>query len=146
MDPIQKNVTVELRTIIDDHGQMEYNKQKQSGKFYRKNDMNVLTFDEEIEDQATIKNLITIQKDKVSIKRTGLISMNQQFRHKQLTENVYKHPHGTIHMETFTDNIRYKANRNDTGGKLTMTYRVKLNGQEERKHKLELIFSEEDLA
>lgn len=146
MSPVQKNVTVELQTIIDDHGQMEYNKQKQRGKFYQKGQLHVLTFDEKTEDQSIIKNLITIHKHKVSIKRSGPISMNQQFVLKQVTENVYKHPLGLIHMETFTDELIYKEHPNQTGGELIMEYRVKMNGQEERKHKLELTFSEEDSA
>jgi len=47
-------------------------------------------------------------------------------------------------METFTESISHKAQPTDAGGHLTIYYRVKLNGQEERKHKLELIYSEED--
>jgi len=146
MDPIQKNVKVELRTIIDDRGQMEYNKQKQQGTFYQKNQLHVLTFDEKTEDQSIIKNFITIQKQKVTIKRSGPISMNQQFKRKQVTENVYRHSLGLIRMETFTDQLIYKAYEEQTGGELTIVYRQKMNGQEERKHKLELTFIEEDSA
>lgn len=146
MAPMQKNVTVELQTIIDDHGQMEYNKQKQRGKFYQKDHLHVLMFDEKTEDQSIIKNLITIHKQRVTIKRTGPVSMNQHFRLDQATENVYKHPLGVIHMETFTDRLAYKRDKDENGGELIIEYRLKMNGQEERKHKLELIFTEEDSA
>jgi len=146
MSPIQKNVKVELRTIIDDRGQMEYNQQKQHGTYYQRGPLHVLTFDEKTEDQSIIKNFITIHEHKVTIKRSGPVSMNQQFKRRQLTENVYRHSFGLIRMETFTDQLIYKERQENGGGELTIVYRQKMNGQEERKHKLKLTFSEEDSA
>ncbi|MFD1036893.1 DUF1934 domain-containing protein [Virgibacillus byunsanensis] len=134
----QANVQIELKTAIEDDGQLEHSTIKQSGNFYHKNNIDVLTFKEDMEG-LIIRNMITIQKDKVSIKRTGSISMNQQFRVNQLTENVYQHPHGNIHMETFTKDMEYLPDN----GLLTVNYIVKLNGQEERKHQLVLSFTEE---
>ncbi|MFC3039644.1 DUF1934 domain-containing protein [Virgibacillus xinjiangensis] len=139
-----KEVSVELRTIIDDNGQMEYNTVKQPGKFYRKGKLDVITFEEKTEDQAVTDNLITIQPEKVTIKRTGLVKMNQKFTANGTTENLYHHPHGKIHMETYTNNIFYQSVEDEDAGYLKISYHVKLNGQEERKHQLELIITEEE--
>ncbi|MFC2948942.1 DUF1934 domain-containing protein [Virgibacillus sediminis] len=139
-----KQVAVELRTIIDDNGQMEYNTVKQPGKFYQKGKLDVLTFEEELEGQGVTDNLITIQSDKVTIKRTGLVKMNQKFTENGTTENLYHHPHGKIHMETYTNSIFYQSVDEADTGYLKISYHVKLNGQEERKHQLELIITEEE--
>ncbi|GAB3048066.1 YwiB family protein [Virgibacillus ainsalahensis] len=143
MGSLQKNVSVELRTIIDDNGQMEYSTVKERGEFYQRGKRDVVIFEEKIDEQAVTDNLITIQPEKVSIKRTGMVSMNQQFNTNRTTENVYHHPHGTIHMETRTDDIFYQSIKKAEKGYLKISYHVKLNGQEERKHQLELIITEE---
>ncbi|PAV31394.1 hypothetical protein CIL05_01695 [Virgibacillus profundi] len=143
MDTYKKSVAIELRTTIDDNGQMEYNTIKQSGDFYKKNHLDVLTYEEKMEDNSTIKNLITIQTDRVSIKRSGNVTMNQKFRKNHTTENVFQHPHGNIHMETYTNSISYQSMNENDQGKLTISYTVKLNGQEERKHELVLTYTEE---
>ena len=144
MDTIQKNVNIQLHTIIDDDGQKEYNDQKQSGNYFRKKDLDVLIFEEKLDDGAIIKNLITIQQHKVSINRSGAVMMNQKFKAERLTENIYHHAHGKIHMETFTNSIDYSQSEASIEGSLTIHYTVKLNGQDERKHTLKLTYKEEE--
>ncbi|MBY7144766.1 DUF1934 domain-containing protein [Virgibacillus sp. NKC19-3] len=146
MDALQKQVLIELCTTIDDNGEMEYNTLTLSGTLFKRKELDVITYEEETEDNATTKNLITIQAGKVNIKRTGAISMNQQFRTHQTTENVLKHPYGTIHMETYTNAITYQPLDEKDIGKLVISYTVKLNGQEERKHELTLTLKEEGLV
>src|SRR5690625_8006683 len=105
MEPTNKQVMIELHTTIDDNGQMEYNTIRQIGNFYKKKQMDVLTFEAETDDKTTIRNFITIQPDKVTIKRSGDVAMNQQFRTQSTTENVFRHQYGTMHMETVTEYI-----------------------------------------
>ncbi|CDQ38267.1 MULTISPECIES: YwiB family protein [Virgibacillus] len=136
-------VVIELSTIIDDNGQMEYNKIQETGFLYKKGNLDVLTFEEIADDQTMIKNLITIQSNRVNIKRSGNISMNQQFQEKQTTENVVKHPYGSIHMETFTQSISYHPLQKAKSGSLTIAYTVRLNGQEERHQKIDLMMKED---
>ena len=144
MDSFQKRVNIKLRTVIEDNGQKEYNDQIHSGNYFRKKDLDVLIFEEKLDDGSIIKNLMTIQKQKVSINRSGAIIMNQKFKANQLTENIYHHAHGKIHMETFTETIAYKVASDSVEGHLTINYNVQLNGQDKRKHKLELIYKEEE--
>lgn len=143
MEPTHKQVMIELHTTIDDNGQMEYNTINQIGKFYKKNHMDVLTFEEQTEAKTVIGNLITIQPDKVTIKRSGDVAMNQQFRTKRTTENVFRHPYGTMHMETYTETLTYQSIQSDAPGQLKISYTVKLNGEEERNHLLTLTYKEE---
>lgn len=138
MDENAKQVAVELKTVIDDNGEMEYNTVREIGQYYRRGKVDVLTYNETTEDGSAIHNMLTIHTDKVSVKRTGPISMHQQFREQKTSENVYQHPHGNIHMETFTHSIGYQRLSDKQNGRLTIDYTVKLNGQDERKHQLAL--------
>lgn len=140
----KRHVVIHLDTAIDDHGEMEYTTVKQTGQFFHKNGVDVLIYQEELEEGATIRNLMTIRPEKVNIKRSGLITMNQQFHLNRKTETYYQHPHGKLHMETFTHSITYQSMKTSNQGQLTIVYTVKLNGIEERKHLLELTYHEED--
>ncbi|MBP2076258.1 DUF1934 domain-containing protein [Oceanobacillus polygoni] len=144
MDAPQKRLTITLETTINDDGQLERTKQSHQGDFFQKNNMDVLIFEETLEDGSTIKNLLTIHPHKVSINRSGAVKMNQKFQADQITENIYHHPHGKIHMETYTEVIVYKKASNGTEGTLTIHYTVKLNGQDKRKHTLKLAYQEEE--
>lgn len=139
----KKKITVTLKTTIDDGDLREYNKVSEIGDLFLNEKRNVITFMEKTEDSGEIKNFITIQKDRVTVKRSGYVTMNQIFQENRTTENVYRHPHGVFHMETFTRNIDYRISSDNTKGQLSIDYTVKLNGQEERNHKLELIYAEE---
>ncbi|MGX9933523.1 DUF1934 domain-containing protein [Virgibacillus salarius] len=143
---LHTQVAIELCTTIDDNGQMEYNKIQQNGFLYKKGSLDVLTFEEMADDNSVIKNLITIQSDRVNIKRSGNVTMNQQFQERQTTENVLKHPYGSIHMETFTQSILYSPLKAREDGSLHIAYTVKLNGQEERQHKIDVTIKEEDMT
>lgn len=137
-----KQVMIKLDTSIDDNGNIENNHVKQTGQLFNRNDIDVLIYEEELEEGAIIKNLVTIQAEKVNIKRSGIITMNQQFLVDQITESNYEHPHGTFHMETFTHSITYESIKTHEQGRLMIDYTVKLNGMDERKHILELIYKE----
>ncbi|MBC5635599.1 DUF1934 domain-containing protein [Ornithinibacillus sp. BX22] len=141
---MKNQVTIHLHTVIEDNGLKETSTVKQIGNFYQKNNMDVLAFEEKVEGDHAIKSMITIQPGKVNIKRSGIVSMNQQFRSEKVTENVYNHPHGHIHMETFTKSIDYQALSGEQAGHLKVEYTVKLNGQDERNHTLTLTFNKEE--
>ncbi|GGB34957.1 DUF1934 family protein [Virgibacillus dakarensis] len=145
MEIEQTRVAVEFCMTIEDNGQLEETKAEATGVLYKKGQMDVLTYNEHTEDNDIIKNLLTIQPEKVSIKRTGPVQMHQQLRLKQPSENLFHHAHGTIHMETFTDRINYQPLSTTSQGKLAIDYHVRLNGQQiARKHQLTLTLKEEE--
>lgn len=141
---MSQEIWIELHTTIEDDGNKEYHVTTQSGKLYQRENMYVLLFEEQLEQNGTVKNLITIQPDKgyVSIKRSGMVSMNQKFIKNQSTENVFQHPHGNLHMETFTKSIDYQLSNTKQLSRLDIDYTVQLNGQKERNHQLSLIYKE----
>src|SRR5699024_2964119 len=94
------------------------------------------TFSETNENNEQTDSLITIHADRVSVKRSGVVSMLQKFRMGQITENVYRHQFGTIHMETQTEQILYEPPIGEEEGKLFISYTTSLNGDIPRKHRL----------
>lgn len=142
----KQRVSIKLTTTIDDQGEIEYNTMKESGHFYSKGKIDVLIYEEEIEKGAIVRNLITIQPTKVTIKRTGIVEMNQSFILGKITESHFQHPHGAFHMETDTKSFTYDSLTEAEAGRLFIAYTVKLNGMQERKHVLELTYQKEDEA
>lgn len=141
MQQNSERVNITLKTMIYDVDSEEQETQEQSfaGEWTKKGNIDVLRYEEVIEEAGTIQNMITIRPERVSIRRTGAIQMNQQFQLGQKTENIYQHMHGNIHMETFAESISFTE---DTMPRvLEMYYTMKLNGQLERKHQLRLQFS-----
>ncbi|MCT1901223.1 DUF1934 domain-containing protein [Oceanobacillus sojae] len=141
MQQNSEHVDITLETMIFDldSGDQETQEQTFTGEWTKKGDIDVLRYKEVIEEAGIIQNMIMIRPERVSIKRTGAIQMNQQFQLGQKTENIYQHMHGNIHMETFVESITFTE---DTMPRmLEMNYTMKLNGQIERKHQLKLQFS-----
>lgn len=141
MQQKSEDVNITLKTVIYDldSGEQETQKQSFMGEWTKKGSIDVLKYEEVNEEVGTIQNMIMIRPERVSIKRTGVIQMNQQFQLGQKTENIYQHMHGNMHMETFTELISFTE---DTMPRvLDMNYTMKLNEQLERKHQLKLQFS-----
>lgn len=138
----KKNVKVELRTVIDDNGEKELSVIKQSGKYFKKNNLEVITYLDKT-DFGEVNNLITIQDDKINIKRSGKIKMNQQFIAGKITECLYRHPYGTFHFEIYTISITCETLEDGLDGKVIIEYEAKINGQQTRHHHLTLIYGGE---
>lgn len=138
----RRPVRIQLDTLIRDEHVMDRITNSFKGTCIENKGMQVLTYREKLEDGHYVDTFMTITDEKVNVKRTGAISMNQAFVENQPTECMYTHPHGTMHMETFTKEHTHE--RTKTGGKILLIYNVKLNGQEERHHELELTYDEEE--
>lgn len=141
MKPTKYPVAIKMITEIRDLGAKDVTVVEETGSYIQKGQTTVLTFSEQQEDDE-IHSLITIHPDKVSVKRTGSVDMHQQFKKKQVTENVYRHAYGTIHMETHTDQITYQEPTNGKNGRLFISYTTKLNGEGNRRHRLTIHFKE----
>lgn len=140
----RKNIIVELRTEIDDEGDKERSIIKQIGKYAKKDKLEVISFTEDIEDFGKVNNLITIQSNKVNIKRSGTITMNQQFIEGKRTECFYRHPYGSFLLEMETRSITHKPLVNGEKGSVMMEYKATVNEGQRRHHKLELTYMEEE--
>lgn len=146
MEQIKKRVTIKLNTIIEDNGQKEYYKTNEIGTYVTKGNISVLAFDETIENNENVHNVITIHPNKVTIKRTGAISMTQQFRINQKTESQLTHSFGRMGLETTTKKLKFELLPDQKKGKLVIYYSLKINGQTKRNHQLKLYFKEEEAS
>ncbi|MDL4839094.1 DUF1934 domain-containing protein [Aquibacillus rhizosphaerae] len=144
MVPNQIPVKVKLVTEIRDLGAKDITVVEEDGMFIQKGQTSVLRYVEHNDNGEDVNSLITIHPDKVSVKRTGPVDMLQQFRKKQMTENVYRHAYGTIHMETHTDQITYQQPVDGKSGRLFISYTTKLNGEGERRHRLTITIQEDN--
>jgi len=140
----KRRVTIELRSVIDDAGEKELHIVKQKGYYFKRGHIEVLTYDEKVENDEEISNLITITPNKVNINRSGAFTMNQQFLLGKKTECLYQHPYGNIHMEIKTSSITYNSISNHRDGQLVIIYEATLNGQQMRNHHITLTYSEGD--
>ncbi|MBU5267956.1 DUF1934 domain-containing protein [Virgibacillus proomii] len=139
-------VIIKLYTTIEENGEKEYHNIEQRGTFYRRGHIDVLMYEEAGEEMSTVSNLLTIQPNKVNLKRSGNVKMNQQFLLNKKTENIVKHPYGSLHMETFTTKIVYEPIQPAKVGSLHIAYKIKLNDQHTRRQQIDLIIKKEDKA
>src|SRR5690625_7149232 len=109
MNVKRKNVNVELRTVIEDDGDKELVIVKQKGKYYKRNNLEVVTYTEEMDEGEDVENMISIHTDKINIKRSDAISMNQIFIKGRVTDSLYQHQHGNINMTITTISISYES-------------------------------------
>ena len=140
----QQLVTIQLRSTIEDEEETAIHTTEHKGRYYHKDHVDILIFEEYLEGEK-VNNLITIHTDKVNIKRSGVIGMNQRFEVNQTTESYYQHQFGQFHMETHTESIEYQSLHMYDIGKLMIVYTVTLNGEIERNHVLELTYYEEGI-
>lgn len=136
-------VRITLKTVISDENEQEIIKSNHVGKYYQQGNFHVLFYEDEVAPGMTVRNQITIQPTKVTIKRSGSVTMTQQFIHQKKTEGVYEHAHGNIHMETFTNALKFFHLAKENQGDLQIKYTVKLNGMEKRNHELKLTYQKE---
>lgn len=144
MDAGKQRIYISFAMKIDDGGEMEYNTVKETGYLFQKKDMDVIMYQEEIAEGITVQNMITIYLSRVTIKRSGPIEMKQRFLPHKKTEDVYKHPHGNMHMETYTHTLTYDKADESHKGKLSIRYDVQLNQTEKRDHELTLTYEKRD--
>ncbi|ENH96295.1 hypothetical protein J416_11607 [Gracilibacillus halophilus YIM-C55.5] len=130
--PIQLKMTTEIQDEFD----RDVTVVEEKGHLMENGQTTILTFQETNENNEPIDSFITIQPESISVKRSGAVSMHQKFRTQQKTENMYRHQFGSLHMETYTDQIRYQPPTEETKGELYIQYTTSLNGQPPRAHQL----------
>jgi len=142
----EKIVEIELRTVIDRNGEKEMSIVKQTGEYMRKRSIEIITFTEKRADIGNIRNYITIQDHKVTIKRSGAISMNQQFEVGKRSESLYRHPYGSLHFNIKTQSLDIHRKEEKNPGEIVITYDAIINGIEEQHHHLTLTYMEENVS
>lgn len=139
----RKPIEVELRTVIDRNGEKEMSIIKQTGEYVRKNDIEIITFVENRDDIGNVRNYITIQNNKVTIRRSGAISMSHQFEVGKKSESLYRHPYGSLHFMITTKSLKCTQLKRGKKGEIIIIYDALINGIEDQEHHLTLTYMEE---
>ena len=138
------SVKVSLKTIIHDPNEREQIDVVANGRLSKKDDTYVLQFNETTEDGNSVRNMVTISKNKISIKRSGYVRMNQIFREQMMTESTYYHPFGMMRMETTTERMDVHVSEDGKKGNIHISYLLSLNEQEPQKHEMALTFERKE--
>ncbi|BAM48204.1 DUF1934 domain-containing protein [Amphibacillus xylanus] len=137
-------VKINLQTEIDDGHDCQQTLVDAKGELIQTERQTVIRFNEVIDQQPDVATMVTIKSDQIAIKRSGGVEMVQQFRPKQITETIYRHQFGSIRMETQTQDFYYRPMTANGSAELKLNYRTKLDGEEERTHKLLLTIKEDN--
>ena len=125
----QKEVQIELHTEIEDEGQKETVTESHQGNYYMKDGKAVLLYTDKQNEVGEIKNFITVQPDKMSVKRSGAVSMQQIFVEDRQTECAYQHPYGRFLMEINTKKLEVDLMADtDKYGKVRIEYDMLFQG------------------
>lgn len=135
-------IPIQLRTVIEENGDKEMNIIKQIGQYVGAKNREVITFSEDTE-LGEVRNFITLQDGKVTLKRSGQLTMNQKFILGERTESIYRHPYGTLHLEIHTKKMQYDRMEQGRKGKVIIQYDMIINGDQKRRHHLTLIYGGE---
>lgn len=131
-------ITLKLTTESNERGHKDIITIKEDGHCYQAPNRMILRFIEHQEEGEDIQTTVTIQEDRVAIRRTGPVQMHQVFIPKQWTENTYHHPYGLFYMQTKTDHIEHQFSSKSEKGRLFITYLLRLNQEEEQEKRQRL--------
>ncbi|KGX86483.1 DUF1934 domain-containing protein [Pontibacillus litoralis] len=135
-------IKVRLVTEMKDREDKQKVVVEETGDYIRKGNTSVIRYTEHHEEEQPIDNMVTIKPDKVIVRRTGPVHMNQIFQVEQVTENIYHHPYGNFHMLTTTKSIHLEQSDAPIKGMLKMVYDLEMNGQVKQRHRFSLRFQE----
>jgi uncharacterized beta-barrel protein YwiB (DUF1934 family) len=123
-------VVINLVTKVKEGSREETTSNQVKGTLVSKRDTTYIRYSEEIEDTGSVRNVMKITADEVTIIRNGSVGMHQRFREGEVTEGHYKTPFGTMHMKTDTKHINYEWERRQGYGKFELTYGLTLQGHD----------------
>lgn len=136
-------ISIFLETTITDADDTQRETVKTTGEMIGRGMKRLIRFKETQDDNETIDTVMTLSEDKVTLKRTGNVTMSQQFIESKKTESHYQHPLIRFRMETYTDRINYHYKESAADLELKMDYRTVIDGEDERTHTLKLLIKGE---
>ncbi len=96
------------------------------GSFYEKNGKQYILYKTESEGDRT-SVIIRIDRDFVSIKRSGAVETSMEYRIGAGRRFLYRMPYGTIEMELETQKILSDLTEN--GGRIELVYTLSIQGE-----------------
>lgn len=123
-------VIIELVTKVKDGSREETTKNRVKGTLVSKGGTTYIRYSEEIEDTGSVRNVMKITENEVTIIRNGSVGMHQRFREGQVTEGHYETPFGMMHMTTDTKHMNYEWERRKGFGTFELIYGLTLQGHD----------------
>jgi uncharacterized beta-barrel protein YwiB (DUF1934 family) len=103
----QKEVSLDIYTLIQDAERREEQHQQLKGQLYDKENLMYLRYKEELEGVGQVQNTLKIGEQQVKVIRSGAVKMNHLYQLGKRTEGVYHSPLGPLKMETKTTQLEF---------------------------------------
>lgn len=126
----KKEVLIDLETNTGSGDEQEITRNRVKGDLLTKGKTTYLKYEELTEEEESVRNVVKLTGDEVTIIRNGPVSMHQQFREGMTTEGHYGTPFGTMMMETATETVEYEWHSQTGTGKIMLVYLLKLQGND----------------
>ncbi|HEX7064203.1 MAG TPA: DUF1934 domain-containing protein [Bacillales bacterium] len=123
-------VVIDLVTEVNNEAGKETTSNQVNGTILTKENTTYIRYKEEIEDTGSVRNVIKISEEEVTIIRNGAVGMHQRFLEGQTTEGFYDTQFGTMNMETVTKRVDYDWRPREGTGNIELAYQLKLQGND----------------
>lgn len=123
-------VVIDLATEVNDGSRKETTNNQVEGSLITKGNATYIRYIEQVDDADYVRNVIKLTGEDVTIIRNGAVSMNQRFREGQTTQGEYGTPFGTMRMETETKEVVYHWKPRHGRGRMSLCYRLALQGRD----------------
>ncbi|HET7658031.1 MAG TPA: DUF1934 domain-containing protein [Bacillales bacterium] len=121
-------VVIDLTSTVDNGAGEETTRNRVKGDLLSKGQATYIRYQEQTEDEESVRNVVKVTEEEMVILRNGPVSMNQHFREGQTTEGHYGTPFGEMHMETSTERMEYTKESVRGTGEIVLEYQLKLQG------------------
>lgn len=102
------------------------------GTYYEKNEVHYLFYEEMMEGyDEPVRNMISIEPDRVLLKKSGIVATYMEFLPKTRTQTWYSTPFGKMDMDIYTQRIRIRESEEELA--VDIRYHLGLMG-DERNH------------
>lgn len=136
------SVVIDLTSTVRNGPDEETTRNRVQGDLLSKGQATYIRYEEQAEDEESVRNVVKITDEEMVILRNGPVSMNQRFREGQTTEGHYGTPFGDMHMETATERMEYTREPGQGTGEIILEYRLKLQGNQLGRVRLTFTFRE----
>ncbi|HET7578803.1 MAG TPA: DUF1934 domain-containing protein [Bacillales bacterium] len=123
-------VVIDLTSTVENGSEEETTHNQVKGDLLSKGQATYIRYNEQTEDEESVRNVVKITEEEMVILRNGPVSMNQRFREGQTTEGHYGTQFGNMHMETATERMAFTREPDQGTGEIVLEYQLKLQGNE----------------
>ena len=129
------HVYIRIRTLQRRDGERDSLVQQVEGRLTQEDGGWLLTYAQEEQGLTTLTSL-SLSGEKAVLRRSGAVGSQMVFQEGQAHSSLYETPYGSLPMSLHTQQLRWSMD--ETGGKLSLIYRLDLGGAHMGETRLEL--------